>query len=102
MRTGLLAKKVGMSRIYDDAGNFVPVTVLEVKDSFVLGQKTTDKHGYSAVQVGLGNAKEKNTSKPLLGFFKKLNMNPLKKIVEFRVSEENLLDVGTCFWCFYW
>ncbi|MFL1780796.1 50S ribosomal protein L3 [Candidatus Hepatincolaceae symbiont of Richtersius coronifer] len=94
MRTGLIAKKIGMSRIYDDKGMFIPVTILEVKDCVILGQKSQAKHGYNAVQLGIEKAKVKNVSKPVIGFFKKLGIEPVKKIIEFRVDADNLLEVG--------
>ncbi|MDR0484130.1 MAG: 50S ribosomal protein L3 [Alphaproteobacteria bacterium] len=95
MRTGLITKKIGMSRIYDEQGVFIPVTILEVKDCVVLGHKTKEKDGYNALQLGLGKAKVKNVSKPMLGVFKKASVDPVRKISEFRVDEENFVNVGS-------
>lgn len=95
MRAGLITKKIGMSRFYDDKGNFIPVTILKLEECTVTATKTIDKHGYTAVQLGSGKAKEKNVKKPLLENFKKLNLTPVSKLVEFRVDNDNLLEVGT-------
>ncbi|MDR2007486.1 MAG: 50S ribosomal protein L3 [Alphaproteobacteria bacterium] len=95
MRTGLITKKIGMSRIYDESGTFIPVTILEVSDCVVLSHKTQDKDGYNALQLGLGKAKVKNTSKPMLGVFKKAGVAPTRKIAEFRIDESNFVDVGS-------
>ncbi len=97
MRTGLITKKIGMSRIYDEQGVFIPVTILEVKDCVVLDHKTMEKDGYNALQLGLGKAKVKNVSKPMLGVFKKSSVDPVKKIMEFRIDEENFVEVGSEF-----
>jgi len=94
MRTGLIAEKIGMSRIYNEKGVFIPVTILQVKDCKIVGHKTTQKDGYNALQVGFGKIKVKNAKKPLLGFFKKIALEPTKKIMEFHISEENFVDVG--------
>ncbi len=94
MRVGLIAEKIGMSRVYDEKGTFVPVTVLAVKDCKVVGLKKTDVHGYDALQIGFGEVKASRASKPILGFYKKIDQAPSKKILEFKVSEENLLEVG--------
>ncbi len=94
MRTGLIAKKVGMSRLFNEKGEFTPVTLLEVKDCVVLGHKNTENDGYNALQLGLGKAKPKNVTKPLQGFFKKAGQDPVKKIMEFRISDENFVDIG--------
>ena len=94
MRTGLIAKKIGMSRIFELDGTHVPVTVLGVENLKVVSVKTNEKDGYTAVQLGCGNVKIKNVSKPLKGHFAKANIEPAKKLAEFRVSEDCLLDVG--------
>lgn len=94
MRTGLIAKKLGMSRIFDVDGTHVPVTVLQVDGLEVVAVKAQEKDGYTAVQLGCGNVKEKNLSKPLKGYFAKANVEPKKKLAEFRVSEDCLLSVG--------
>ncbi len=94
MRTGLIAKKLGMSRIFDVDGTHVPVTVLQVDGLEVVAVKTQEKDGYTSVQLGCGAVKEKNLSKPLKGYFAKANVEPKKKLAEFRVSEDCLLSVG--------
>ena len=94
MRTGLIAKKLGMSRIFEADGTHVPVTVLSVEGLQVVGVKTTEKDGYNAVQLGTGAIKAKNVKKPQKGYFAKANVEPKKKLAEFRVSEDCLLSVG--------
>ncbi len=94
MRTGLIAKKLGMSRIFELDGTHVPVTVLQVDGLEVVAVKTQDKDGYTAVQLGCGNVKAKNLSKPLKGYFAKANVEPKSKLAEFRVSDDCLLSVG--------
>ena len=94
MRTGLIAKKLGMSRIFESDGTHVPVTVLSVEDLKVVDVKTKERDGYTAVQLGTGAIKAKNVSKPLKGHFAKANVEPKKKLTEFRVSEDCLLSVG--------
>ena len=94
MRTGLIAKKLGMSRIFDVDGTHVPVTVLQVDGLEVVAVKTQEKDGYTSVQLGCGNVKAKNLTKPLKGYFAKANVEPKSKLAEFRVSEDCLLSVG--------
>lgn len=94
MRTGLIAKKLGMSRIFAADGAHVPVTVLEVSGLEVVDVRTTERDGYTAVQLGAGSVKTKNVSKPLKGHFAKAKVEPKKKLAEFRVSEDCLLSVG--------
>ncbi len=94
MRTGLIAKKLGMSRIFEANGVHVPVTVLNVDGLKVVAVKTAEKDGYTAVQLGTGAVKAKNVSKPMKGHFAKANVEPKKKLGEFRVSEDCLLSVG--------
>src|SRR3984885_11730610 len=94
MRTGLLAQKVGMTRIFTAEGNHVPVTVLKVDNCQVVAVRTTDRDGYTAVQLGVGKAKVKNVPKAERERFAKVEIEPKKKLVEFRVSEDALLDVG--------
>jgi len=94
MRTGLIAKKLGMSRIFEADGTHVPVTVLQVNGLTVVAVKTLEKDGYTAVQLGTGAVKAKNVTKPLKGHFAKANVEPKKKLAEFRVSEDCLLSVG--------
>ncbi|MEA2755311.1 MAG: large subunit ribosomal protein [Aliidongia sp.] len=94
MRTGLLAQKLGMTRIFTAEGNHVPVTVLKVDNCQVVAVRTTERDGYSAVQVGVGKAKVKNVSKPERERFAKAQVEPKKKLVEFRVSEDAILEIG--------
>lgn len=94
MRSGVIAQKVGMTRVYNDAGEHVPVTVLRMDSCQVVAQRTVDKNGYTAVQLGAGQAKVKNTSKAMRGNFAAASVEPKAKLVEFRVSEDNMIDVG--------
>jgi large subunit ribosomal protein L3 len=94
MRTGLLAQKLGMTRIFAADGNHVPVTVLKVDHCQVVAVRTDETNGYNAVQLGVGTAKVKNVSKAQRGHFAKAKVEPKKKLAEFRVSKENLLEVG--------
>jgi large subunit ribosomal protein L3 len=94
MRSGVIAQKVGMTRIFTDAGEQVPVTVLKVDNCQVVAQRTEEKNGYTAVQLGVGLAKVKNTPRALRGHFAKASVEPKRKVAEFRVSPENLIDVG--------
>jgi large subunit ribosomal protein L3 len=94
MRTGVIAKKVGMTRLFQDDGRHVPVTVLALDNLQVVARRTADNDGYNAVQLGAGSAKAKNLSKPERGHFGKAEVEPKAKVVEFRVEEGNLLDVG--------
>lgn len=95
MRTGLIAKKVGMTSLYADDGKEVSVTVLQVENCQVIATKTKEKDGYTAVQLGAGQAKVKNTSKSLRGHFAKAKVEPKRKVVEFRVAENALLEPGS-------
>ncbi len=94
MRTGLLAQKLGMSRVFTDDGRHVPVTVLKVDGCQVVAQRTLEKHGYTALQLGVGSVKVKNVNKPLRGHFAKAKVEPKRKLGEFRVSADNLVDIG--------
>ena len=95
MRTGLIAKKVGMTRIFDqEDGIQIPVTVLQVENCQVTAIRNQDTDGYTALQLGSGDAKVKRTSKAQRGHFAKAKVEPKKKLAEFRVSEDNLVDVG--------
>lgn len=94
MRTGLLAKKLGMTRIFKGDGSHIPVTVLEVDGVRVVSQRTVERDGYAALQLGIGAAKPRNLNKSLRGHFAKLNVEPPKKLAEFRVDSHNLVDVG--------
>lgn len=95
MRSGVIAQKVGMTRVYNDAGEHVPVTVLRLDGCQVVAQRTVEKNGYTAVQLGAGQAKVKNTTKALRGHFAVASVEPKAKLVEFRVTDDNLLEVGT-------
>ncbi|SDO82843.1 50S ribosomal protein L3 [Aureimonas jatrophae] len=94
MRSGVIAQKVGMTRIYNDAGEHVPVTVLKIENLQVVGQRTEEKNGYTALQLGVGLAKVKNTTKSMRGVFAQASVEPKRKVAEFRVTEDNLVDVG--------
>src|SRR5713101_3957165 len=94
MRTGLIAQKLGMSRVFTDEGNHVAVTVLRVDNCQVVAQRTQDKDGYTALQLGVGTAKVKNVTQPQRGHFAKAKVEPKAKLAEFRVSEDALVDVG--------
>ncbi|BCP54136.1 50S ribosomal protein L3 [Kaistia sp. 32K] len=94
MRSGLIAQKVGMTRIYTDAGEQVPVTVLKLDNCQVVAHRTEDKNGYTAVQLGSGLAKVKNTPKAERGHFAKAEVEPKRKVTEFRVTPDNLIEVG--------
>ena len=94
MRTGLIAKKLGMTRIFRDDGTHVPVTVLHLDAVQVVAARTEESDGYSAVQLGWGRAKVKNVSKPNRGHFAKNKVEPKARLVEFRVDADALLDPG--------
>jgi len=94
MRTGVIAKKLGMARFFDEAGTHVPVTVLSLEGCTVVAQRTQDKDGYVALQLGAGAKKPKNTSKAMRGHFAKAQVEPKRQLAEFRVSEDMLIDVG--------
>ena len=94
MRTGVIAKKVGMTRLFQDDGRHVPVTVLALENLQVVARRESDRDGYVAVQLGAGSAKAKNLTKPERGHFGKAEVEPKARVVEFRVAEDALLDVG--------
>jgi large subunit ribosomal protein L3 len=94
MRTGIIAQKKGMTRIYDQFGQHVPVTVLQIENLQVTAVRTKEKDGYTAVQLGFGKAKVKRTNKAQRAQFAKANVEPKKKLVEFRVSDDALLELG--------
>ena len=94
MRTGVIAKKVGMTRLFQADGRHVPVTVLQLDDVQVIGRREKDRDGYAAVQLGAGKAKAKNVAKPQRVAFGKAEVEPKAKVVEFRVADDALLDVG--------
>jgi large subunit ribosomal protein L3 len=95
MRTGVIAKKVGMTRLFQADGRHVPVTVLQLDEVQVIGRREMDRDGYTAVQLGAGTAKAKNLAKPQRVAFGKAEVEPKAKVVEFRVAEDALLDVGS-------
>ena len=94
MRSGVIARKVGMTRLFTEAGEHIPVTVLQLKNCQVLGHRTEEKNGYTAVQLGAGTAKVKNVSRAERGHFAVAKVEPKRRVAEFRVSPENLIDVG--------
>ena len=94
LRSGIIAKKVGMTRLFMEDGKQIPVTVLQLDKLQVVAQRTSDKDGYSAVQLGAGSAKAKRTSKAMRGHFSAANVEPKRKVAEFRVDAENLINIG--------
>jgi large subunit ribosomal protein L3 len=94
MRTGVIAKKIGMTRLFQADGRHVPVTVLQLEDVQVVGRREADRDGYTAVQLGAGKAKAKNVAKPQRAAFGKAKVEPKAKLAEFRVADDALLDVG--------
>ena len=97
MRTGVLAKKLGMTRFFDEAGVHVPVTVLSLDGCQVTAQRTQEKDGYVALQLGAGAKKAKNTTKAERGHFAKALVEPKREVAEFRVSDDMMIDVGAEF-----
>jgi large subunit ribosomal protein L3 len=95
MRTGILAQKLGMTRLFDAEGGHVPVSVLRVQDCEVVAARRPERDGYAAVQLGVGRAKAKNVTKPMRGHFAKAKVTPKTRLAEFRVSEDALLEPGT-------
>ncbi|WP_448585582.1 50S ribosomal protein L3 [Thermaurantiacus sp.] len=94
MRTGVIARKVGMTRLFGEDGAHVPVTVLALENCQVVARRTAERDGYVAVQLGAGKAKAKNLSKPERGHFGKAEVEPKARLAEFRVEEGALLEVG--------
>jgi large subunit ribosomal protein L3 len=94
MRSGVIAQKLGMTRIFTDGGEHVPVTVLRIDQCKVVAHRTVEKNGYTALQLGAGLAKVKNVTRAERGHFAVANVEPTAKLAEFRVSEENMIDVG--------
>jgi large subunit ribosomal protein L3 len=94
MRTGVIAKKVGMTRLFQADGRHVPVTVLQLDELQVVGRREADRDGYTAVQLGAGKAKAKNVAKPQRAAFGKAEVEPKAKVAEFRVADDALLDIG--------
>jgi large subunit ribosomal protein L3 len=95
MRTGVIARKEGMTRIFTEDGRQIPVTVLKIDNCQVVGVMTDEKNGYNAVQLGAGTAKVKRTSKAMRGVFAQAKVEPKKKVAEFRVDAANLAEIGT-------
>ena len=95
MRSGLIARKVGMTRVFTEDGRHVPVTVLQVDSCQVVDVKTPEKHGYSALQIGAGAARPKNVSKPMRGHFARAQVEPKRRLAEFRIAEDAVLEVGS-------
>jgi large subunit ribosomal protein L3 len=94
MRSGLLAQKVGMTRIFTETGEHVPVTVLKIEQCQVVAHRSQDQNGYVALQLGSGTRRVKNVTKAERGHFAKAHVEPKAKLAEFRVSPENLIEVG--------
>jgi len=94
LRSGLLAQKLGMTQVYDDAGNHIPVTVLSLEGCQVVASKTVARDGYTSLQLGAGDAKPKRVSKAERERFAKAGVTPKKKCVEFRIAEGNEIEVG--------
>src|SRR5689334_19690348 len=94
MRTGVIARKMGMTRLFGEDGSHVPVTVLKLDNCQVVAVRTAEKDGYTAVQLGVGKAKVKNVGKPMRGHFAKAKVEPKRKLAEFRVEKDALLEVG--------
>jgi large subunit ribosomal protein L3 len=94
MRTGVIAKKVGMTRLFQADGRHVPVTVLQLDEVQVVGRREKDRDGYTAVQLGAGKAKAKNVAKPQRSAFGKAEVEPKVRVAEFRVDEDGLIDIG--------
>lgn len=94
MRTGVLAQKIGMTRIFNDKGQHIPVTVLKMDGNQVVAVRTEETHGYTAVQLGFGAVKTSRLTKAQRGQFAKVKQEPKKRLAEFRVSKDGLLEVG--------
>ena len=94
MRSGVIAKKVGMTRLFMEDGRQIPVTVLQLDALQVVANRTSEKDGYTAVQLGAGTARVKRVSKAMRGHFAAASVEPKRKLVEFRVDAENLIEVG--------
>ncbi|MDW3224632.1 MAG: 50S ribosomal protein L3 [Paracoccaceae bacterium] len=94
LRSGVIAKKVGMTRLFMEDGKQIPVTVLQLDKLQVVAQRTSEKDGYSAVQLGAGSARAKRTSQAMRGHFAAAKVEPKRKVAEFRVDAENLIGVG--------
>ena len=94
MAVGLLGNKIGMTQIFDESGNIIPVTILKVGPCVVTQVKMKSKDGYDSIQVGYGNVSSKSLTQPELGHFQKSNIQPLKYLKEFRITEEDEFSIG--------
>ena len=94
MAVGLLGNKIGMTQIFDESGNIIPVTILKVGPCVITQVKTIEKDGYNAIQVGYGTVSSKTLTQPELGHLQKSNIQPLKYLKEFRISENNEFEIG--------
>ena len=94
MAVGLLGNKIGMTQIFDESGNIIPVTILKVGPCVITQIKTVEKDGYSAIQVGYGNVRNKALTQPELGHLQKSNIQPLKYLKEFRINANNEFEIG--------
>jgi len=94
MRCGIIARKLGMTRLFDDDGAHVPVTVLAIEDCQVVAARTAERDGYTALQLGVGKAKVKNVGKAMRGHFAKARVEPKRRLAEFRVDADAMIDVG--------
>ena len=94
MKKGLIGKKIGMTQIFDEKGNMIPVTVVEAGPCVVVQKKTTENDGYEAVQVGYGDKKVQRVNKPMAGHFKKADVAPKKVLKEFRLADTSAVNVG--------
>ncbi len=95
MRTGMIVRKLGMSRVFSDDGTHIPVSVLKVDNCQVVAQRTEDRDGYCALQLGCGTARVKNVGKAMRGHFAKSKVEPKRRLVEFRISPDAMVDVGS-------
>ena len=94
MAVGLLGNKIGMTQIFDESGNIIPVTILKVGPCIVTQVKTKSKDGYDSIQIGYGNVSSKSLTQPELGHLQKSNIQPLKYLKEFKITEENEFTIG--------
>ncbi len=93
-RSGIIAKKIGMMRLFTEAGEHIPVTVLQMEECQVVAQRTIERDGYTALQLGAGTRKAKNVTRAMRGHFAAAKVEPKAKVVEFRVTADNMVDVG--------
>jgi large subunit ribosomal protein L3 len=94
MAVGLLGNKIGMTQIFDESGNIIPVTILKVGPCVITQVKTMEKDGYNAIQVGYGNVSSRALTQPELGHLQKSNTQPLKYLKEFRINDDNEFEIG--------